>query len=78
MNSNIQKVMYNGTEYDAVVSSNEEKAILYKKMKDDISTRMIKIKIDRLIEALEELPSDVKIEVPARLIELLVKLSDAK
>jgi hypothetical protein len=70
--------MYNGIEYDAVVRSNEEKAILYKKMKDDISTRMIKIKIDRLIEALEELPSDVKIEVPARLIELLVKLSDAK
>lgn len=75
MNTNTQKVMYNGIEYNAVVSSKEEKEIMYKKMKDDMSTRMIKIKIDRLIEALEELPSDVKIEVPAHLIDLLEKLS---
>jgi hypothetical protein len=30
------------------------------------------------VEELEELPADARIEVPARLIELLVKLSETK
>jgi hypothetical protein len=72
-NTDTKKVMYNGTEYNVIVKSNTE--VLDKAM-NDWNIKKMKMKMERWVEELEELPADARIEVPARLIDMLVKLSE--
>jgi hypothetical protein len=67
--------MYNGTEYNVIVKGGTE---VLDKVMNDWNIKKMKKKMERWVEELEELPADAKIEVPERLIELLVKLSETK
>jgi hypothetical protein len=69
-----KKVMCDGIEYNVIVKS--DCSTLDKAMNDWKIKKMNNYHMPNWIRELEELPADAKIEVPARLLELLAKHSE--